>query len=193
MRSRRQTYWRRVCRRPLILPRVDQQVPVHEHPHTVIRGRGERRRPRRKIEVPRPARREIVDGHSRIRRPRAPVVIHRRLTPIQHRRPRQPHIVEIRRLIRPLRAGRSGADVREAPDRAAIEVDVEQIAAGAGLDVHRVRSTRHDRLKLGWVGLAVRPERHRPDAVARVIGEEQPSVERARIRPCAVERYAADR
>src|SRR4029453_10103209 len=71
-----------------------------------------------------------------------------------------------------------GAQVLDAADLPSVEVGVEQVAAGGGglqgdrggVGVH------HERLDGGGVGQAVAASRHEPDAVARVVAEEQRAV-----------------
>src|SRR5437764_957332 len=54
-------------------------------------------------------------------------------------------------------------------DRAAVEVGVEEVAAGAGLDVDRARRALLEDRDLVRVGKAVRAGLHEPDAAARVV------------------------
>ena len=69
--------------------------------------------------------------------------------------------------------------IRDPMDGPTFEVDVEQVAARSDLQGDRVRRAGDEGLDLRRIGQAVGPCLHRPDAVARVIGEEQ----RVRHRP----------
>ena len=84
-------------------------------------------------------------------------------------------------------------EVANAPDRAAVEVDVEQLALGRDLDVDRVGRGCDEVGDGGRVGEAVGAREHDPDAVARVVGEEQRAVVRGGIRAAGVEGEAGDR
>src|SRR5207253_7757613 len=67
------------------------------------------------------------------------------------------------------------------------------VAARAGRDVDGPGRCGGEGEQLGRIGIAVRAERHRPDAVARVVGEEERAVVRRRVRAAAVEGEAGDR
>ena len=63
--------------------------------------------------------------------------------------------------------------VGDAADRPAGEVGVVERVVGALGQEHRARGVAGEQLALRRVGLAVGPERHEPEAVARVVAEEQ--------------------
>ena len=67
------------------------------------------------------------------------------------------------------------ARVRDAADRAEADVDEEQVAARADLQVDGVDAEVGEHLDLGGVGQPVGALLHHPDALTRVVGEEQRS------------------
>ena len=83
--------------------------------------------------------------------------------------------------------------VRDAVDVAALEVDVEEVAVRPRLEVDRVRCGRDERRDLGLVGQAVAARAHEPDAVARVVREEQAVRVGRGVVAALVERDAGDR
>ncbi len=83
--------------------------------------------------------------------------------------------------------------VADAADRAAVQVGVVEVAAGTHLEVHRTRGPGHEGLPLGGVGEPVRAGEHHPDAVARVVREEERVAVPGREGGLVVERESRDR
>ena len=94
-----------------------------------------------------------------------------------------------------VRCGVRGAGRADAPDRPRPDVHVVEVAAGAHLQVHRIARVLREDDALVRVGQAVGPGPQRPDAVARVVGEEQRAGVRRRERAAAgrVERQPGER
>ena len=87
--------------------------------------------------------------------------------------------------IRDRRAVATG--VLDAPDRATVEVDVEEVATRADLQVDRIRCVGPERLAQVHVGHAARARTHDPDAVAGVVGEEERPLVGGRVSGTGVE------
>ena len=88
------------------------------------------------------------------------------------------------------RRGRGGGDgdrrlvaagVADAPDGAAVEVDVEELSGRADLQVDRIGSSRDEGAHQAGGGVAVHALGHHPDAVAGVVREEQRAVVLRRV------------
>src|SRR5215212_2625622 len=83
--------------------------------------------------------------------------------------------------------------VLNTPDSSAREVRVEEVSVRADLQVDRARSTRDKGAQLGRVWQPVGALLHNPDALARVVGEEQGAVVCVRVGACVVECQAGHR
>ncbi len=148
MTPRRQHHRRRIRRRRLILPPINHLRPIHKHPNPVITRRRERRRPRSKRKRPIPRHRKPIRIHTSSRTRRTPIMIHRRLTLINHRRPRQRHVVEVLRLKLTSSTTRTtAAGVADSVNRPALEVGVEDVPARARFEVDRVRRAADQQLR----------------------------------------------
>ena len=66
-------------------------------------------------------------------------------------------------------------------DRAAVEVGVVEVAVGAELEIDGVGSARNEGVDLPGVGDRITALLHHPDAIARVVGEEERALVRGRI------------
>ena len=78
-------------------------------------------------------------------------------------------------------------------DGAAFVIDVEDITIRPDLEADRVRCAGHEGLDPRWIREAVRARKHRPDAVSRVVREEQSAFVGGRVASTVVERQAGDR
>ena len=69
-----------------------------------------------------------------------------------------------------------GARVRDSPDRAAVEVHIEEVATGPFSRLTGFAAPATNVLDLPGRRPAVEALRHRPDAVPGIVGEEQAAV-----------------
>ena len=73
--------------------------------------------------------------------------------------------------------------VLHAMDGAGVEVDVEEVATRPDLQLDRRAGPGDERRPCAWIGQAILPGEHHPDAAPRVVGEEE--------RPAVLGRVAA--
>ena len=80
-------------------------------------------------------------------------------------------------------------EVLDAPDRAAAEVDVEQVPRGPDLEMDGICRRREEVRARGRVGQSVRALGHHPQAVTAVVGKEERAVVRVGVGATGVERH----
>ena len=80
-----------------------------------------------------------------------------------------------------------GRDVVDAPDRAAVVVDVVEVPVRADLDVDGVGRASVEGDLVVRIGQSPSALKHHPDAIARVVGEEERAVVRVRKGPARIE------